>query len=61
MDVAFACRQDRRMGDHSDDQSNRRPTNAKKNKITARKVQYRVIAPKDNGEFVSRMEEVPNI
>jgi len=61
LDVAFARRQERRVGDRTGDQPCHRSNNAKKNKITARKVQYRVIAPKANGEFVSRMEEVPDI
>jgi biotin operon repressor len=36
-------------------------TTIKKNKITSRKVQYYVIPPKSNGEFVARMEAVLDI
>ena len=58
MDATFARRKSRRTGNCSGDQSDHGSGNAKKNKITERKLQYWVIPPKQNGEFVAAMENV---
>ena len=56
--VAPAGAAGRRVGDHRVDQPRNHPADAKKNGMTQRKIQYWVIPPQADAEFVAHMEQV---
>jgi len=58
LDTSITCRKSGRVGNCTGNKPNYRTEDSKKNNITSRKVQYYVIPPKQNGEFVAGMETV---
>ena len=56
--VAPAGAAGRRVGDRRVDQPRNHPADAKKNGMTQRKIQYWVIPPQADAEFVAHMEQV---
>ena len=58
LDAATAGRSNGGTGDRGIDQPGDGPSDAKKNGMTKRKIEYWVIPPDADGEFVANMEEV---
>ncbi len=58
LDAAVVGAQGRRTGNRRVGEPRNDPTDAKKNGMTKRKIEYWVIPPEADGEFVAHMEEV---